>query len=134
MKTNFAQYKNFVWLKVDSIAEVFYGANYWSPIITSKNSSETLSIHNKHLCLCTVFSSFCCLQDKTWIKMPKWTIFSISSEEIVLIAENFWRIFWRDNWRSIISAVENFRYRVRKSLKLCWRNNWMISSSNYCSF
>ena len=23
---------------------------------------------------------------------------------------SFWRIFWRDNWRSIIVAVENFRY------------------------
>ena len=30
-------------------AEVFYGANYWSPIIASKNSSENLSNHNRHL-------------------------------------------------------------------------------------
>ena len=29
--------------------------------------------------------------------------------KFVMITENFWRIFWRDNWRSIISAVENFR-------------------------
>ena len=98
---------------VVSRAEVFYGANYWSPIITSKNSSENLSNHNKHLCFCTVFSSFCCLQDKTWIKMPKWTIFLISSKQFVLITENFWRIFWRDNWPSIIGAVENYRYCVK---------------------
>ena len=52
----------------DKLAEVFYVANYWSPIITSKNSSEILSNHNKHLC-------FFCLQDKMWIEMPKWTIF-----------------------------------------------------------
>ena len=55
----------------------------------------------------TVFSSFCCLQDKKWIKMPKWTIFVMSSDVFVLITENFWRIFWRDNWPSIIGAVEN---------------------------
>ena len=39
--------------------------------------TEILSIHNKHLC------AFFCLQDnadKTWIKMPKWTILLISSE------------------------------------------------------
>ena len=35
------------------------------------------------------------LQDKTWIKMPKWTIFLISSKVFVLITEIFWRNFWR---------------------------------------
>ena len=30
--------------------------------------------------------------------------------KFVMITENFWRIFWRDNWRSIISAIENFPY------------------------
>ena len=29
-----------------------------------------------------------------------------------MITENFWRIFWRDNWWSIIFALENFRYLV----------------------
>ena len=86
-----------------SLAEVFYGAIYWSPIITSKNWSEFLSNQNKHLC-------FFCFQDKLWINMPKWTIFLISSEEFVLITENFWLVFWRDKWRSIISVVENFRF------------------------
>ena len=47
-----------------------------------------------------------------WIKMPKWTVFLISSEVFVLITEVFWRIFWHDNWRSIIFALENFRYLV----------------------
>ena len=89
--------------KFKLIGEVFYGANYWSPIITSKYSSEILSNHNKHLC-------FFCFQDKMWIKMPKWCNFLISSEEFILITKNFWRIFWRDHWWSIISTIENFRY------------------------
>ena len=38
------------------IAEVFYGANYRSTIITSKNTSKNLS--------------FCCFQGKKCIKMP----------------------------------------------------------------
>ena len=42
-----------------------------------------------------IFSSFCCLQDKTWVKMPKWTISLMSSKEFVLITEIFWHIFWR---------------------------------------
>ena len=36
---------------------------------------------------------FCCLQDKTWIKMPKWTIFVISSQVFVLITEIFDELF-----------------------------------------
>ena len=35
--------------KFKLIGEVFYGANYWSPIITSKYSSEILSNHNKFM-------------------------------------------------------------------------------------
>ena len=88
----------YLWLLFDTtIAEVFYGTNYWSPIITSKYSSEILSNHNKHLCFFSVFKT-------------KWCNFLISAEEFVLITENFWRIFWRDHWWSIISTVENFRY------------------------
>jgi hypothetical protein len=64
------------------IAGVFYNVKNWSSFITSKNSSENLSNHNKHLC-------FCCLQDKTWIKMTKWTIFLIPSKVFVLITEIF---------------------------------------------
>ena len=54
-----------------SLAESFYCVNYGSSSIMSKSSSNNLSNENKHCC-------FCCLQDKTWIKMPKWTIFVIS--------------------------------------------------------
>ena len=53
------------------IAESFYKVKYGSSIITSKILSKNPSNQNKHLC-------FCCLQDKTWIEMPKWTIFVLS--------------------------------------------------------
>ena len=53
--------------------------------------------------------------------MPKWTIFLISSKvsnsqskEFVLITEIFWRIFWLDNWRSLIVVVENFHLSGKK--------------------
>ena len=42
--------------QINFLAEVFYGANYRSTIITSKNASKNLS--------------FCCFQDKKCIKMP----------------------------------------------------------------
>ena len=38
-------------------SKVFYGDNYWSPIITSKNSSEILSYHNT--CVFFVFKTKC---------------------------------------------------------------------------
>ena len=45
------------------------------------------------------------------------------TQVFVMIAENFWRIFWRDNWRSIISAVENFRYfLLKRGRNKCPRN------------
>ena len=87
-------------------AGVFYNVKNGSSFITSKSSSENLSNHNKYLC-------FCCLQDKMWMKMPKWTVFLISSEKFVMITENFWRIFWHDNWRSIIGVVENFHFSCK---------------------
>ena len=68
--------------------------------IASKSSSDNLSNHNKHLC-------FCCLQDKTWIKMPKWNIFLISSKVFVLITEIFWRTFWGNKWRSVFDVVKD---------------------------
>ena len=40
------------------LAGVFYNVKNGSSLITSKSSSENLSNHNKHLCLC-------CLPDKT---------------------------------------------------------------------
>ena len=94
-----------------TIVEVFYGNNYWSPIITSKNSSEILSYHNKQLC-------FICFQDKMWIKMPKWTIFLISSEVFVLITESFWQIFWRTFWQRYLTPYKTPAYIPFKKKKL----------------
>ena len=47
--------------------------------------------------------------------------------KFVMITENFWRIFWRDNWRSIISAVENFRY-IHQNIKLLFTSlfSWFL--------
>ena len=70
-----------------------------------------------------------------WIKMPKWTIFLISSKvsnsqskEVVLITEIFWRIFWRDNWRSLIVVVGNFRFKCSTTYHLMSTNmnEWYV--------
>ena len=52
--------------------------------------------------------------------MPKWTIFLKSSKvsnsqskEFVLITEILWRIFWHNNWRSLIGVLENFTIEYR---------------------
>ncbi len=59
-----------------TIAEVFYGANYQSTIITSKNTSKNLS--------------FCCFQDKKCIKMPSlFTLLRFFDELFDVIT--FWR-------------------------------------------
>ena len=79
---------------------VFYNVKNGSSFITSKSSSDNLSNHKKHLC-------FCCLLDKTWIKMPKWTIFLISSKVFVLITEIFWLNFWRNKWQSLFDVVKD---------------------------
>ena len=95
-------------------SRVFLLCQLWIVNYYIKNTSNNLSNENKYWW-------FFCLQDKMWIKMPKWTIFVMSSDVFVLITENFWRIFWRDNWRSLIGVVENFRYRV-------W--NWTFTIKN----
>ena len=69
---------------------------------TSKSLSNNQSSQNK--CLC-----FCCLQDKTWIKMPKWTIFDTSVYVFVTEITYLTKI-WRNNWWSIIDIVENLCY------------------------
>ena len=66
---------------------------------TSKSSTENLSIHNTHFCF----------QDKTWIKMPKWTIF--------LILSNAW-IF------SKLSSIVGLR------VFLSWFVSWMYIDTN----
>ena len=69
--------------------------------------------------------------------MPKWTVFLTSwkvsnsqSKEFVLITEIFWQIFWRDNWRSLIVVVENFRSKVNKY----WWIKLKMYSSNWTNF
>ena len=81
-----------------TIAQYFYNVkNGWS-IILSKSSSKNLSNENKQWC-------FCCLQDKTWIKMPiLWKHFSIT--------EILWRTFWRNIWRSVFDVVKILLYCV----------------------
>ena len=74
-----------------------------------------------------VFSSFCWIQDKTWIKMPKWTIFLISSEVFVLITESFWQIFWAINncRRRKLPLISPFFItccNILISIKAMWRN------------
>ena len=81
-------------------ARVFYNVKNGSSFIRSKSSSENLSNDNKYL-------YFCCLQDKTWIKMPKWTIFLVSSKMFVLITDIFWQSFWRNKWRSVFDVVKD---------------------------
>ena len=56
---------------------------------TSKNLSEILSNHKKHLCV------FLCLQDKTDKRELKCQNFNIITS---VCFENFWRIFWSAFW------------------------------------
>ena len=53
----------------------------------------------------------CCLQHKTWITMPKWTIFVISflwkHEYFCFHYWDYLTNFWCNNWQSIIDVVAN---------------------------
>ena len=92
----------------------------------------------KHKCLLWLLKMFL---KPVWVQVLKTSL---------MITENFWRIFWRDNWRSIISAVEtsayvdklgmilfwdNFRWTDLRSLRLLllllvvkvWRTRWWIA-------
>ena len=73
------------------LAETFYNVKYGSSIITSKSLPENLSNHNKHFC-------FCCLQDKTWIKMPKLSIFLKSHHKCL-----FWLLTFSDKLFDVIN-------------------------------
>ena len=95
-----------------------------------KSSSENLSNHNKHFCF----------QDKTWIKMPKWTIFLISSKvnnsqskEFVLITEIFCRIFWHIFWRPLFDAVQNSSYwHISHTFPHPNMYKWMWIQNKFC--
>ena len=62
---------------------------------------------------------FCCLQDKPWIKMPKWTIFEISFLwKHQCLCCHYWDYltkFWLDNLRSIGDVVKRLCYVLDKS-------------------
>ena len=58
------------------LAGVSYNVENESTFITSKSLSDNLSYH-KHF--------FCCLQDKTWIKMPKFSFLKIQTHFIASI-------------------------------------------------
>ena len=45
--------------------------------------------------------------------MPKQTDFLETQFFFVFIAENFWRDFWHNNWRSIFDVVERLCYNWR---------------------
>ena len=80
---------------------------------------------HKHWC-------FCCLQDNTWIKMPKWTIFEISFLSVsVVITEIIWQPFWRINWRSIIDVVERLGYFF--SWEKIWKH-WEKTKNTKCLY
>ena len=74
-------------------------ANYGLSIITSKSLSKNLNNQIKHFCFLLSLR-----QNMNW--MPKWTIFVISSQVLVLITEIFWRTFWHNSWQSKIDVVE----------------------------
>ncbi len=85
-----------------SKAEVFYGANYWSTIITSKNTSKNLS--------------FCCFQDKKCIKMPSlFTLLRFFDELFDVIT------FWRCKKLLLMRQIYIFlSYANIWRLILCW--------------
>ena len=95
---------SFLWLwpslLLDFSVEVFYNVKNRLSFIKSKSSSKNLSNENKHCC-------FCCLLDKTRIKMP-----------------NLWdyrdtlTTFWRNKWQSVFDVVKNLCYWW-KSIENC---------------
>ena len=56
--------------KLSVMRKITAGVKNGLSVITSKSLSENLSNHYKHLFVC-------CLQDKTWIKMPNEIFFNI---------------------------------------------------------
>ena len=66
---------------------------------------------------------FCCLQDKTRIKMLKWTILLISTKVYVLITEIFWRTFWHNKWWSVFDVVKDSSsyFNLKKEGDSRWR-------------
>ena len=79
----------------------------------SKNSSEILSYHSKHLCV------FFCLQDKMWIKMPKWGIF----DNWEFLTNFLTHLFDDTIWRQLICLVHYiFNFSCFGQNKENWKN------------
>ena len=55
-------------------------------------------------------------QDKTWIKMPKWTIFEVSflwkHQCFCFYYWDYLTNIWRNNWWSTLDIVEGLGFRV----------------------
>ena len=66
-----------------TITKVFLQHQLWIINYYVKKFIINLSNQNKRVW-------FCCLQDKMWIRIQKWTIFVMSSHVFVLITEIFW--------------------------------------------
>ena len=70
---------------------------------------------------------FCCLQNKTWIKMPNWTIFLISSKVFVLITEIFWKTFLQNKWRSVFDVVKDSSFCQNKNETYSFKRSCITS-------
>ena len=75
----------------------------WHPWLLQKLFKKYQQWKHKHWC-------FCYLQAKTWIKMPKQTIFLETPVFMFLLLKIFDGDFWRNNWQSIFDVVERLRF------------------------
>ena len=94
---------------------------YFLPLIFQKKKNEqkrkfsTTSINDRQLSRQKIRQKFSVIKTKTNDDIKKWHFNShfvlktkTNKQVFVMIAENFWQIFWHDNWRSLIGVVENF--------------------------
>ena len=121
---------------VVNFSRVFLLRQLWIVNYYVKNWSNHLSNENiplpKHCC-------FCCLQDKTWIKMPKWTRFeTLFLWKHQFFCFHYWYYltkFWRNNWRSIIDLVKRLCYlRVKLCKKFVFVTKQSQTLHGHCSF
>ena len=90
-------------------------------IIMSKSLSKNLSNKNKHWC-------FCCLQDKTWIKMP-----ILWKHRVCCF--HYWDSFDRNNWPSIFDVQKDSTnialFRVEIWFLLTNQRTWLMSQYKF---
>ena len=76
-------------------------------------------------------------QDKTWIKMPKWTFFlkyhfSGNTSALQCLCLYYWdylKNFWRNNWRSIIDVIERLGHTYLSFLLILFFREIILSLS-----